>query len=577
MNTDPRDEGAPNSEELVSPESAPQADVSASDSTSTPEIAPEEIRADAAPLVEHAADETAPDPVADTTTEAAAESSPPAEPTETITSENSSADAESGPESESSAENEARGEGGFRVQIGSLGDSSAAADAKPIPSIAEPSPEVKAALEAAKRQFDESPREKFPPPNASKQLSPELEKEVEDALSGMSIEALLDDGAPTLGGEELEPETRVTGKVASVHREDVFIELGGNRQGAVPVRQFVEEPKPGDELELVVSRYNAEEGLYELTLPNAAVEVADWSELEDGVIVQAVVTGHNKGGLECQVNSIRAFMPVSQIALFRVEDLEEFVGQSFPVLVTEANPERKNLVVSRRAVLEREKAEAREKMIASLAIDQEYEGIVRSIQSFGAFVDLGGVDGLLHISKLSWERIDHPSQVLKEGQKVRVRIEKYDRDSGKIGLDYLDKTDNPWKKAAENYAISSTVSGTVSRLADFGAFVRLEPGVEGLIHISELAHQRVHRASDVVQEGQEVEVQVLSVDPVKQRIGLSLKALSARPTPVDSAKKEEEEMMAQIEASNKPVKKPQGPLKGGTGRSAGGDQFGLKW
>jgi small subunit ribosomal protein S1 len=305
--------------------------------------------------------------------------------------------------------------------------------------------------------------------------------------------------------------------------------------------------------------------------------VADWSQVEEGVIVQAVVTGHNKGGLECQVNSIRAFMPVSQIALYRVEDLEEFVGQSFPALVTEANAERKNLVVSRRAVLEREKEEAREKMLKSLAVGQEFEGTVRNIQNFGAFVELGGVDGLIHISKLSWERIDHPSQIVKEGQKVRVRIEKYDRDTGKISLDYLDRNESPWKKAAENYAISSTVSGTVSRIADFGAFVRLEPGLEGLIHISELAHQRVHRTSDVVQEGQQVDVQVLSIDAEKQRIGLSLKALSARPTPVDAAKKEEEAILDKLEEANRSVKKPQGPLKGGTGRSAGGDQFGLKW
>ena len=573
MSTDPHEESVSNSDEKVAPQGTPIIERPAIEVP--PEAPPmavegETSQPEAAAEVQVAPESTAPPE--------AQPASPPVNDPPTAGPETNvdEANVETDASTDAPA-SEPREPGTFRVQIGSLGNSDAASESKPVPTLAEPSPEVKAAIEAAKSHLDDAQPQKFPPPNASKELTPELEKEVEDALGDISLDALIEDGAPTLGGEDLEPETRVTGNVASVHREDVFIELGGNRQGAVPVRQFTEVPKAGDSLDLVVSRYNAEEGLYELTLPGAAVEVADWSQVEEGVTVQAVITGHNKGGLECQVNTLRAFMPVSQIALYRVEDLEEFVGQSFPALVTEANPDRKNLVLSRRALLEREKAEAREKMLETLAVGQEFEGTVRNIQKFGAFVDIGGLDGLIHISKLSWERIDHPSQVVKEGQKVRVRIEKYDRDTQKISLDYLDIAESPWKKAAQNYAISSAVSGTVTRLADFGAFVRLEPGLEGLIHISELAHQRVHRASDVVQEGQQVDVQILSVDPEKQRIGLSLKALSAQPAKVDAAKKQEEEILDQLEASNRQAKKPQGPLKGGTGGSAGGDKFGLKW
>ncbi len=500
--------------------------------------------------------------------EAASEQPSPAEPAATEAAT---------PESPEPAASEPSGGSPFRVQIGSLGDVDATTDAKPMPTVAEPSPEVKAALEEMGNQPQASQAPAFPKPNVSDQLPEDLQQEVDAALDGISLDDMLDQNAVVAGSEELEVDARVTGKVASVHREDVFIELGANRQGAVPLRQFEEPPSPGTEVELVVVRYNAVEGLYELGVPGAAIEVEDWSDLEEGAIVQATVTGHNKGGLECTVNNLRAFMPMSQIALYRIEDLDPLLGQSFTCLVTEANPEKRNLVISRRAILEREKAAEREKMLENLAVGQEYEGTVRSLQNFGAFVDLGGVDGLIHISKLSWERIHHPSEVLELGQKVQVRIEKYDRESGKIGLAYLDRTQNPWTDVEQKYPIGQAVSGTVSKLMDFGAFVKLEPGVEGLIHISELAHQRVHRTSDVVSEGQTVDVQVLSVDPEKQRIGLSLKALSAAPVPTNPDQQREEQAIAEIEAAKSPRKKHQGPLKGGLGGPSGGDQFGLKW
>ena len=182
-------------------------------------------------------------------------------------------------------------------------------------------------------------------------------------------------------------------------------------------------------------------------------------------------------------------------------------------------------------MIEREQAEAKEKMLAELAPGQIHEGTVRSLRDFGAFVDIGGVDGLLHVSQISWDRLKHPSEALKEGQKIRVKIDKINPENHKISLSHRDLLENPWKTAAAKYSATSRVKGTVSKLTEFGAFVRLEAGVEGLIHISELAHTRVFRASDIVSEGQEVEVKVLSVDTDAQRISLSLKALQARPEP----------------------------------------------
>src|SRR4029079_15539835 len=281
-------------------------------------------------------------------------------------------------------------------------------------------------------------------------------------------------------------------------------------------------------LDLVVGRFNAAEGLYEMVLPGGAVDVGDWSEVAEGMTVEARVTGHNKGGLECDVSKLRGFIPASQISMYRVEDLAQFVDQKFACVITEANPEKRNLVLSRRAVLEREKAEAKENLLASLEVGQVREGVVRSLQSFGAFVDLGGIDGLVHISQLSWDRVKHADEVLQLGQTIKVKIQKIDPDAGKIGLAFRDLSENPWANVARDFPTRARVQGTVSRLMEFGAFVRLAPGVEGLVHISELSHKRVFRVSDMLTEGQDVEVIVLAVDPEQQRISLSLKALEAR-------------------------------------------------
>jgi small subunit ribosomal protein S1 len=230
-------------------------------------------------------------------------------------------------------------------------------------------------------------------------------------------------------------------------------------------------------------------------------------------------------------------------------------------------------VLSRRAVLERERAEKREARLKELEVGATVDGTVRKLMDFGAFVDIGGLDGLLHISQLSWEKIKHPSEVLQEGQKIQVRVDKVDPQSGKISLSYRSLQDHPWTNAEERFPVGSIVHGTVSRIADFGAFVRLATGVEGLIHLSELAHHRVHRVSNVVQEGQELDVKVLSVEPERQRMSLSLKA--AQQPPAGEATPDEPE----VEEAPRELALPKhrGPLKGGTSRRGDGDQFGLKW
>lgn len=402
----------------------------------------------------------------------------------------------------------------------------------------------------------------------------DLDAEVEAALGGMSLDDIIAQEAKPQTGAEIEPETRRRGVVVRVHREDVFFSLGARHEGIAPLKNFAKPPEPGEQMDVIVSRFNADEGLYELHIPGAAADVSDWADISDGAVVEARVTGSNTGGLECQVNNIRGFIPASQISMYRVENLGEYVGQKLLCVVTEVNPERKNLVLSHRAVLEREREEARQGLLEKLEVGEIREGTVRSLRDFGAFVDIGGLDGLIHISKLSWDRVNHPSEVLTEGQQVKVKIDKIDRQTGKIGLSYRDTLEDPWKDVEQKYPTGTVADGVVTRITKFGAFVKLEPGVEGLVHISELAHHRVVNVGSYLAEGQQVQVKVVSVDPESQRIGLSMKALVQAPEKASGKKQEEAEDDTPRELA---VPKRSGPLKGGVDKPSGGEKFGLKW
>jgi len=435
-------------------------------------------------------------------------------------------------------------------------------------------------LAAAAVQEDVSapalPPRKFPPPRIERGNSAEVELEIAAALGGQSLDDLLGaDAKKSTGASDiLEPETKCRGRVVSIHGEDVFIDLGGRNQGLLSLRQFKAPPEIGALVEVQAGRFDADEGLYQSTLPGGAQVVEDWSQVSEGMVVEAKITGHNKGGLDCEVGGLRGFIPISQVAQYRVENLEPFVGERMNCLVTEANQDRRNLVLSRRAVIERERQEAKEQLLGSLQVGDIKEGRVTRLMDFGAFVDIGGVEGLLHVSQLGWQRIKHPSDVLEVGQAIKVKIQKLDPATGKISFAFRDLMENPWTGAARKYPVGSRVTGTVTKLMEFGAFVQLEPGVEGLVHISELAHQRVWRASDVVQEGQTVEAQVTSVDEQAQRIGLSMKALLSRPS---QAAKKEDDAETPVEPAVKSKGKFTGTLKGGLGSSSGGEQFGLKW
>jgi small subunit ribosomal protein S1 len=440
--------------------------------------------------------------------------------------------------------------------------------------------DVDRALEVEERARRESgPRAKVPVPNR-RERPEDLEAEIAAALGDLSLDQIAEAPARQ-ASERLENESRHRAQVAEIHGDDVFFTLGGKNQGVASVRSFASpsgEPAPpqiGEMVDVVVTGFNPEDNLYDLAIPGAAIVAGKWTDVAEGSLVEARITGANTGGLECQVAGTRAFIPASQVALYRIENFGDFVGQKLVCVVTESNERRGNLVLSRRAVLEREKEESKKTLLASLEPGQMREGVVRKIQDFGAFVDIGGVDGLVHVSQMSWERIKHPSEVLTEGQKVRVRIERIDHETGKIGLSLKNPEEHPWTGIEQRFPVGSTVSGPVSRIAQFGAFVKLAPGVEGLIHISELAHHKVYRVENVVKEGEEVECKVLSVDAEAQRIGLSLKATIAKAVRQSDKPKDD----AEVEEPRRELAVPQrkGPLKGGAGKTSGGEQFGLKW
>jgi predicted RNA-binding protein with RPS1 domain len=422
-------------------------------------------------------------------------------------------------------------------------------------------------LDAATRRGPERPT--APDLSFKRQYDPDVEAELEDAMAGFDASALdiQSKGARTRAADrahadksEVGQETGTgarKGKVIAIRGRTVFIDLAAKSEGIIPVEQWGENPlpNPGDLIDVVVDHFDHAEGLMILSLKGAAVD-ADWTNLRKGLIVEARPTKVNKGGLEVLVDGIRGFLPIGQIDINRVEDASIYLNQKLRVVVTEANQREKNLVVSRRDLLEIERAEMKELTWKTLEEGQVRTGTVRSIKDFGAFVDLGGVDGLIHISDIAWSRVSDVSSLLKVGDQVDVKILKIDRVTSKIGLGLKQLTPSPWDDVEDRYARGQTVKGKVTRLMDFGAFVELEPGVEGLVHISEIGNKKVFRVKDFVEAGQEVEVRILKIDPEDRKIALSL-----RPLPVAAVEPEEED-----EDVPPPVKvERKVPLKGGMG------------
>lgn len=367
-------------------------------------------------------------------------------------------------------------------------------------------------------------------------LDAALEAEISAALGDMSVDDLLQDtGAgkrPGNPGGAADPRGRQhrRGKVFRVHGGDVFVEFGARSQGACPLSQFPEPPEVGTELEFVVERLDAFEGLLILSRPGA-VQKADWGTLEIGQVVDARCIGMNKGGLEMEVAHHKGFMPAGMVDVRHIPDISVFIGEKFPCQIVELNKDKNRLILSRKAVIATERAARRDELLAELAEGQVRPATIISIQPYGAFADLGGVDGLIHISDLSHERIRHPSDVVKDGDVIEVRIKRIERteDGVKISLSRKDTLADPISSAMTSLAPGETVTGRVTRIAEFGAFIEIAPGVEGLVHISEVSHERIPSVDRVLKRDEIVTCRILSIDPGKKRISLSIKATQSAP------------------------------------------------
>jgi ribosomal protein S1 len=318
------------------------------------------------------------------------------------------------------------------------------------------------------------------------------------------------------------PEARGSqaGTVVGISGSDLIVELGPRAQGAVPLEEFEgDPPEPGASIQVTIR--GRDEDLLLLSV-RAAKALAAWDELEEGSHVKVSFTAVNKGGVEGKIGSHMAFMPASQAALHRIDDLAELTGQTLVCQVVEISHERQRVVVSRRAVLETEAALAREEGIAQLVEGAVVRGKVTRMESFGAFVDLGhSIEGMVHVSNLSHGRVGHPSERVRIGQEVEVQVLEISEGGRRIGLGIKQLEADPWDAVPEQFSVETVFQGKVRRLTDFGAFVELIPGVEGLLHISQIAAGHVRHAKEVLKSGEELVVRVTKMDLAARRVSLS--------------------------------------------------------
>ncbi|WP_029420286.1 30S ribosomal protein S1 [Alicyclobacillus macrosporangiidus] len=336
----------------------------------------------------------------------------------------------------------------------------------------------------------------------------------------------------------LNPGDLVKGTVVEVDDKKVIVDIGYKFQGIIPIRELsplrIQHPSEvvavGDEVLTSVLKLDEDSEAVILSRREAAARTA-WEDLmqkyESRTPFEVTVHDVVKGGLVTDVG-VRGFIPASLVDLKFVDDLESFKGKKIRVMVVEIDPENNKLILSRKAVLEQEQAEEAAKTIASLQVGSIVEGTVQRLTNFGVFVDVGGVDGLVHVSELAWHHVADPSEVVKPGDKVKVKILRADPEAGRVSLSMKEASPSPWETAAYDFHPGDVVTGVVRRVVDFGAFVELKPGLEGLVHVSQISYEHVAKASDVLQEGQEVKVKVLSVEPERQRISLSIKDAESR-------------------------------------------------
>lgn len=344
----------------------------------------------------------------------------------------------------------------------------------------------------------------------------------------------------------------VTGTVVKVSDDEVLVDIGGKSEGIVPVRElsFTKNVKPeevvkvGDEIRVMVIKEDSEGNIM---LSKKRVDQADAMEkletiYKENQTIEAPVVDVVKGGVIVDIGA-RGFVPASRLDIKFIQDIKSFVGQTLQFKIIKFEPEARKIVLSRREILEEEEKARKEQVWNSIEEGQTRKGVVRRLAAFGAFVDLGGVDGLLHVSEMGWGRVKNPADVVKEGQEIEVYILKVDKEKEKISLGLKQLIPNPWDSAAEKYAVDTIVTGKVVRIVPFGAFVMLEDGVDGLVHISQISWERVEKVEDALQIGQEVNAKILELDVENKKISLSIKQTTERPAkeaPAAAATEEKE-------------------------------------
>jgi len=367
------------------------------------------------------------------------------------------------------------------------------------------------------------------------ELGDDLEQELELAMAGAS-----EDGY-AVGTGTLAVNAVLEGRILRVDDEFVLVDVGYKSEGHIPRNEWDEsEPAPqiGDTVKVLLEEFEEggieeQRGLITLSKRKAR-RIEDWLRVMESVKENDVVTGFVtrkiKGGLLVDISGVNVFLPASQVDIRRPADIGDYCGRAIQCLVLKIDEARRNIVVSRRALIEQERAERKKQLMETLEVGQVRRGIVKNIADFGAFVDLGGIDGLLHITDMSWARIGHPSEMVQIDQEVEVQVLHIDRDREKIALGMKQRTASPWIKVAEKYPVGTVCNGTVVNVMSYGAFVKLEDGVEGLVHISEMSWtKRVSHPSELVKPGDEVEVVVLAINKEKQEISLGMKQTQQNP------------------------------------------------
>ncbi len=374
------------------------------------------------------------------------------------------------------------------------------------------------------QDFSDQSKEKFRP-----QVDAELDKQIEDAMGGVSMDALVgdvpvDEGRARIKGVQ-------SGTVHSIDevKGEILVELDGKNQGIASVDQFETLPSLGDKIEVFVDRFDDRIGIYRLMKKGAAITSAEWDSIHVGQILEGTISAMNKGGLEFTFGAIRGFIPLGQVDVQFHKDVSVFLGQKAKVKVQKVDRKGKNLIVSRRVLLEEERAEAKSKLFEDLAEGQTRRGTIRSVTDYGAFVDIGGADGLIHVSELSHRRGVKASDIVTIGDLVDVKIVKFDRETGKISLSLKQLMADPWAGVETKYFVGTSVTGRIARIEKFGAFVEIEEGLEGLLPVSEISWQRVGNINEVLKANDIVKLSVISVDPLNRKMSLSLKQAGPDP------------------------------------------------